>query len=97
MLRLVAALALAASPAMAETCADTEAVMRAEGVRALLAAECIQNPSEVPADWNAVFDTPAGACMASLLVSGDPDIMGLAVFMSMMNDQRRTAGCPLKG
>lgn len=71
--------------------------MRREGIRALVAAECISDPAEVPADWNAVFDTPVGACLASRAISGDPAIMGLMGFMTMMNQQRRTAGCPLKG
>ena len=97
MLRLAAILALTAAPAFAETCADSEAMMRREGVRALVAAECISDPAEVPADWNAVFDTPAGACMAARAMSGDPAIMGLMAYMGMMNQQRRTAGCPLKG
>jgi hypothetical protein len=97
MFRIAAIFALLAAPAAAGTCTETEAMMRSEGVRALMRAGCIESPGEVPAEWNAVFDTPAGACMASRFITGDPAILGLTAYMEMKNTQRRAAGCPLKG
>lgn len=93
MFRLIAALGLAASPAAATTCGEYIALMRAEGVRTVVALGC-GAAKDVPADWNAVFDTPAGACLASRAIAGATEMMALAVYMKTMNEQRDRAGCP---
>lgn len=70
--------------------------MRAEGMRVLVATGCVapREIGSVPADWNDVFDTPAGACLGSRLVAGDPAARGLLVYMKAMNQQKAAQGCP---
>ncbi|HMR51190.1 MAG TPA: hypothetical protein PKA33_01705 [Amaricoccus sp.] len=93
MFRIAVAIALAAAPAAAMTCDEYVDAMRAEGVRTIVALDC-GTAETVPANWNDVFDTPAGACLGARLIAGDPEAMALAAYVAMMNDQREKAGCP---
>lgn len=96
MLRFAAALAVAASPAYATTCDEYVALMRAEGVKTLVATGCVSQ-ADVPSlhqNWNFIIETPAGACLASKWVQGDQAVLALMVYMKMMNEQKEAQGCP---
>jgi hypothetical protein len=94
MIRTAALLAVAATPLAAADCAEYAALMRAEGVRALVATECVASPDGLPGNWNDVLETPAGACLVSRTISGNPAALGLVAYMQQMNAQRRALGCP---
>lgn len=93
MIRLAAIIAMTAAPAVAMTCDEYVAAMRDEGVRTIVALDC-GAAEDVPAAWNDVFDTPAGACLGARMIAGAPEAVALAAYVAMMNDQREKAGCP---
>jgi len=85
-----------ASPAGATTCQEYVAMMRAEGIRTLVKAECI-SPSEAASlagHWNEILDGPYGACLASRAVAGNKEVWALTVYMTDMNRQKDAQGCP---
>lgn len=93
MLRLAAIIAIAASPAAATTCDEYIALMHAEGVRTVVALGCGEEAA-IPADWNEALDTPAGACLISRAIGGEPTALAFVAYMEMMNEQRLGSGCP---
>lgn len=96
MLRLAVALAIVAAPAGATTCSDYEILIRDEGVRTLVALECINEAeaASLPEHWNAVLETPAGACVMSRTVAGEPAALAFVAYVGEMNAQRKAMNCP---
>jgi hypothetical protein len=96
MFRLAAVFALIAAPVSATTCQEYEDLIRAEGVRTLIALECVSeaDAAALPDHWNAVMDTPAGACAISRSISAEPAALAFMGYAREMNAQRRAMDCP---
>lgn len=97
MLRLLTAGALMAPTlAFATTCPEYVAMMRAEGIRTLVRAECASQSEAdaITGHWNEILAGPYGSCLASRFASGDPATMGLMVYMQDMNRLKDEQGCP---
>lgn len=96
MFRFVCVLALVAAPAAATTCPEYVEMMRAEGVRTLVAAECASATAaaQMEGHWNDILDGPYGSCLISRTIAGDTNAVALAAYMDDMNRQRAELGCP---
>ena len=96
MLRIAALLLVTAAPAVAVTCQDYVSMMRQEGIRTLIKAECVtpEDARKLNGHWNEILAGPLGSCLVSRAISGDPNVAALTVYMKDMNRQKAEQGCP---